>query len=103
MLTQIIVEQEGKEGQNLLPIPFLRQLIGFYGDNVQNVVPNYLEHAMQNFTVNQEKFREMFSVSAFEELNRQNMSMFENAMRAAWAPFTNAMGGKKPGPAKDEE
>lgn len=95
VLTQIIVEQEGKEGQqNLLPVAFLRQLIGFYGDSVQNVVPNYLEQTLQNFTDNQDRFREMFSVSAFEEINRQNMTMFENAMRAAWSPFTKTKGGK---------
>jgi polyhydroxyalkanoate synthesis repressor PhaR len=103
VLTQIIVEQEGKEGQNMLPIPFLRQLIGFYGGNVQKVVPDYLQHAMENFTNNQEKFRDMFSVSAFEEMNKQNMAMFENAMRAAWAPFTASMSGKKPPASKDEE
>lgn len=99
VLTQIIVEQEGKEGQNLLPITFLRQLIGFYGDNIQSVVPNYLEQSLENFVQNQERFREMFSISTFEEMNRQNMAMFENAMRAAWSPFTSAA--KKSG--KDEE
>ena len=104
VLTQIIVEQEGKAGQqNLLPINFLRQLIGFYGENVPSMVPNYLEQTMEHFTRNQDKFKEMFSVSALEDLSRQNMAMFENAMRTAWAPFTNAMtGGKKTEP-KDEE
>src|SRR3546814_12445986 len=48
VLTQIIVEEENK-GQNLLPISFLRQLIGFYGDNLQMVVPRYLETAMSTF------------------------------------------------------
>ncbi len=33
VLAQIIFEQENKEGQNLLPITFLRQLIRFYGDS----------------------------------------------------------------------
>ncbi len=106
VLTQIIVEQEGKEGQNLLPINFLRQLIGFYGDNMQNMVPNYLEQTFQHFTNNQDQFREMFSVSAIEEMSRQNMAMFENAMRAAWGPFTGGMGGgaaKKSDPAKKDE
>lgn len=101
VLTQIIVEQEGKEGQNLLPINFLRQLIGFYGGNAQAVVPDYLEHALESFTKNQEKFREMFKVTSFEEMNRQNMAMFENAMRTVWAPFTQTMSGKKPA-GKDE-
>lgn len=104
VLTQIIVEQEGKEGQNLLPIPFLRQLIGFYGDNVQNLVPNYLEQALESFSQNQEKFGAMFKVSSFEDMNRKNMEMFENAMRTVWAPFTKGMPGmtgKNPA-AKDE-
>lgn len=104
VLTQIIVEQEGKDGQqNLLPINFLRQLIGFYGDNVQSMVPNYLEQTMEHFTKNQAQFKEMFSMSTFEDLSRQNMAMFENAMRTAWAPFTNAMGTKKPGSKDSEE
>jgi polyhydroxyalkanoate synthesis repressor PhaR len=89
VLTQIIVEQEGKDGQNLLPTSFLRQLIGFYGDSMQNIVPNYLEQTLQAFTENQDRFRDMFPMSsAFEEISRQNMAMFENAMRAAWGPFT---------------
>jgi len=100
VLTQIIVDQEGK-GENLLPISFLRQLIGFYGDNLQSLVPNYLEQTFAAFTKNQEHFRDQMSKSlggmggmgmmnpatAMEEISRQNMAMFENAMRA-WAPFT---------------
>src|ERR1700749_3674157 len=54
VLTQIIVEEEGKAGQNLLPISFLRQLIGFYGDNMQWMVPKYLEQSMQTLSSNQE-------------------------------------------------
>ena len=104
VLTQIIVEQEGKDGQqNLLPIAFLRQLIGFYGDNVQSLVPNYLEQTMEYFTKNQSQFKDIFPVSALEEMSRQNMAMFENAMRTAWAPFTNAMGAQKKSSSKDDE
>lgn len=103
VLTQIIVEQEGKEGQNLLPITFLRQLIGFYGDNIQSLVPNYLEQSLQSFVKNQEQLKGMFSVSAFEEINRQNMALFENAMRAAWTPFTNSVPGAKKTGNKDDE
>ena len=58
MLTQIIFEQENKEGgQNLLPVTFLRQLIRFYGDSMQVMVPSYLEHSMSLFTSEQEKIR----------------------------------------------
>ncbi|HTK84332.1 MAG TPA: polyhydroxyalkanoate synthesis repressor PhaR [Patescibacteria group bacterium] len=95
VLTQIIVEQESRGG-NLLPIPFLRQLIGFYGDNLQGIVPNYLQQSLEAFTTNQEQFRDQLNkslggmminpVSAMEEINRKNMEMFENAMRA-WSPF----------------
>jgi polyhydroxyalkanoate synthesis repressor PhaR len=87
VLTQIIVEQEQK-GQNLLPISFLRQLIGFYGDNMQFLVPGYLEQAMIAFARNQEEMRNnlrttfgMFPFGQFEEIGKQNMAMFERALR----------------------
>jgi len=87
VLTQIIVEEEAK-GQNLLPIGFIRQLIGFYGDSLQMVVPRYLDHAMSTFAENQEQTRDqmkealggMFPFGQFEELTKQNMAMFENAL-----------------------
>lgn len=103
VLTQIIVDQESKGENNLLPIPFLRQLIGYYGDSMQSLVPDYLTHSFDAFTKNQEQFREQFSrsfggmlnpVGALEEISRKNMEMFENAMRA-WTPFPAA----KPGAA----
>lgn len=96
VLTQIIVEQESRGDVNLLPIPFLRQLIGFYGDNLQDVVPKYLEETFEAFTKNQEVFREqmnkslegiMSPVSTFEDIQRKNMALFEQAMKA-WTPFT---------------
>ena len=58
MLTQIIFELENKDGQNMLPIPFLRQLISFYGDQMQMVVPSFLEQSMIAFAKEQERFRE---------------------------------------------
>jgi polyhydroxyalkanoate synthesis repressor PhaR len=93
VLTQIIVEEESK-GQNLLPIPFLRQLISFYGDNMQWLVPRYLEHSMQSFTGNQDKMREYFQTTfggifpfgGFEEMSKQNIALFERAMRM-FSPF----------------
>jgi len=93
VLTQIIVEEEAK-GQNLLPISFLRQLISFYGDNLQFLVPRYLEHAMQTFARNQEQMRHymeetlggLFPFGNLEEMGKQNMAMFENAMKM-FAPF----------------
>src|SRR5882762_10648906 len=85
VLTQIIFEQENKEGgQNLLPIAFLRQLIRFYGDSMQMLVPRYLEVSIESLTREQEKFRnqmaQAFGVGAFtslEEQVRRNMEMFE--------------------------
>ena len=90
VLTQIIVEEEGKTGQNLLPIGFLRQLIGFYGDNMQWMVPKYLEHSMQTLARNQEQLRGYFQTTfgpmfpfgtTIEEMGKQNVAMFERAMR----------------------
>ena len=88
VLTQIIVEEESK-GTNLLPISFLRQLISFYGDSLQAVVPNYLEQSMKAFATNQERMRSymqeafdgMFPFGSFEEMGRQNMAMFERTMK----------------------
>jgi len=93
VLTQIIFEQENKEGQNLLPITFLRQLIRFYGDSMQMLVPRYLEVSIESLTREQEKFRQQmaqaFGVGAFtslEEQVRRNMDMFERTF-AMFAPF----------------
>src|SRR5580700_5949032 len=93
VLTQIIFEQENKEGQNLLPIAFLRQLIRFYGDSMQMLVPRYLEVSIDSLTREQEKFRhqmaQAFGVGAFTSLEdqvRRNMEMFERAF-AMFAPF----------------
>jgi len=101
VLTQIIVEEEGK-GQNLLPINFLRQLISFYGDNLQFLLPRYLEQSMDAFALNQEQMRKylqesfggMFPFNRFEELGKQNMAFLEQAMRM-WNPFKAAAAGKE--------
>lgn len=93
VLTHIIVEEESK-GQNLLPISFLRHLISFYGDSLQTLVPGYLESSMHAFARNQEQMREsmrdaldgLIPFSQFEEMGKQNMAMFEQAMRM-FTPF----------------
>src|SRR3546814_330019 len=87
VLTQIIVGEESK-GQNLLPINFLRQLISFYGDSMQWMVPRYLEHMMEAFSQNQDRMRQsmqetfggMFPFGNLEEVGKQNMALFENAL-----------------------
>jgi polyhydroxyalkanoate synthesis repressor PhaR len=88
VLTQIIVEQEQKGGQNLLPISFLRQLISFYGDSMQFLVPGYLEQAMVAFARNQDQMRKnlratfgIFPFGQFEEMGKQNMALFEQALK----------------------
>jgi polyhydroxyalkanoate synthesis repressor PhaR len=93
VLTQIIFEQENKEGQNLLPITFLRQLIRFYGDSMQMLVPRYLEVSIDTLAREQGKFRDQmahaFGVSGFgplEDMARRNMEMFERTF-AMFAPF----------------
>jgi len=93
VLTQIIFEQENKEGQNLLPITFLRQLIRFYGDSMQMLVPRYLEVSIESLTREQEKFRQQMAQAfggvgfgALEDQVRRNMELFERTF-AMFAPF----------------
>src|SRR5579862_5253717 len=106
VLTQIIVEQEQK-GQNLLPISFLRQLIGFYGDSMQFLVPGYLEQAMVAFARNQDQMRDtlratfgIFPFGQFEQMRKQNMALFEQALKML-SPYGGATGGaEKPAEAE---
>lgn len=92
VLTQIIVEEESK-GRALLPTAFLRQLIGFYGDGMQSLVPRYLEQALSSFARQQEQLRAAmqqtmgsFFPFGMEEVSRQNMAMLERAM-SLFSPF----------------
>ncbi|MHA6288912.1 polyhydroxyalkanoate synthesis repressor PhaR [Maricaulis sp. CAU 1757] len=94
VLAQIIFEEEAR-GANLLPVAFLRQLISFYGDSLQSVVPGYLQMSMDSFAQQQEELREKFSealtspqagMALLEEQTRRNMDMFGEAMRM-FAPF----------------
>ena len=107
VLTQIIADQEASEGEGtLLPTNFMRNLISFYGDNMQSMVPSYLEQTMNVFKQNQEKMQEQFTKSFegmgmagmenmfpqtanFEEIARKNMEMFERAMKMM-PPFNMA-------------
>jgi len=106
VLTQIIVEEESKGGQNLLPINFLRQLISFYGDNLQFLVPRYLEHTMEYFARNQEQMRNymrdtfggIFPFGRFEDLGKQNIAFFERALKM-FAPFQGVPGNSEAGDA----
>lgn len=111
VLTQIIVDQEAK-GENLLPTGFLKNLIGFYGDNIQSVVPNYLEQTLEAFVRNQEHMREQINKSFeginnpmqnmftpmpgannLEEMSRKNMEMFEQTMKM-FMPFNSGTSDK---------
>lgn len=108
VLTQIIFEQEGKSGQNLLPINFLRNLIPFYDNNLKDFVPHYLESSMQTFMKNQEKMREVMGLGALggignpmgsftaqmEEIGKQNMELFTKAF-SMFTPFTAEQQAKK--------
>jgi polyhydroxyalkanoate synthesis repressor PhaR len=107
VLAQIIFEQEGKNGQSLLPITFLRQLIRFYGDSMQMLVPSYLEFTIDKLTKEQQRFRDQFA-SAFEatplasptrqmfgsleEQARKNMAMFSQAL-SMFSPFARTAAG----------
>ena len=116
VLAQIIFEQENKAGQNLLPTTFLRQLIRFYGDNMQMLVPRYLEQSIDMLTREQEKFRSQMTqafggIGTFgplEEQVRRNMEMFERtfSMFKPFVPSRSNSGapepGKAPEPAPDD-
>lgn len=109
VLAQIIFEQEGKTGQNLLPIRFLRQLIRFYGDSMQMFVPSYLEFSIERLTKDSQKFRDQFEAAmsanplagpsrqmfqSMEEQARKNMAMFREALEM-FSPFSAAAEGAK--------
>ena len=108
VLTQIIFEQEGKSGQALLPVTFLRQLIRFYGDSMQMVVPSYLEFAIDRLTGEQQKFRDQVTnvlgsgplaeptrqmFQSLEEQARTNMAVFRKAL-TMFNPFAIVAGGE---------
>jgi polyhydroxyalkanoate synthesis repressor PhaR len=110
VLTQIIVEEEGK-GRALLPTAFLRQLIGFYGDQMQSLVPRFLEQAMGAFAQQQEQMRAamqktmgsigtMFPFGNMEEVGRQNMAMMERAL-SLFTPFYRGTDTGDTGPTPD--
>lgn len=98
VLAQIIFDQENKDGQNLLPIAFLRQLIRFYGDSMQGLVPSYLQFSLERLTAEQQKFREQMTgafgqspfaapgMTSLEEMTRNNMAMFTQAF-SMFNPF----------------
>lgn len=113
VLAQIIFEEEGKSGQNLLPIKFLRQLIRFYGDSLQGFIPSYLELSMDAFSREQEKMRAKIAnafgggarLGQFEDQIRQNFAMFDSAMRM-FSPFAargkHGRPGEEAAPANEE-
>ncbi len=113
VLTQIIFELENKDGQNMLPIPFLRQLIAFYGDQMQMIVPSFLEQSMIAFGKEQERLREQMQnaigkspmdvmtfstpIKAIEEQTRRNIEMFQNALKM-FTPFPQGGTASAPAP-----
>ena len=102
VLAQIIFEQEGIEGQSLLPITFLRQLIRFYGDSVQALLPSYLEYSIDQFNGEKQAMREAatrvfgqgpFSASSFnalQEMTRKNLAAFNQAL-GLFSPFAGGV------------
>jgi polyhydroxyalkanoate synthesis repressor PhaR len=110
VLTQIIFEEENASGaQNLLPIQFLRQLIGFYGNQMQSFVPSYLEMSLDAFSKQQERMRDQMAgafgaapgYGMFDEQVRQNMALFDRAMKMFTPPFA-AAGAASAAPPKAE-
>ena len=110
VLTQIIVEQESRAGtETLLPVPFLRQLIRFYGDSMQSMVPSYLQVSLDTLTREQDRFRKQFTSSftpkgafeAYQEQAGKNLALFEQAM-SVFTPFNPAKSGTSASPGKPE-
>jgi polyhydroxyalkanoate synthesis repressor PhaR len=104
VLAQIIFEQENKAGQNLLPTTFLRQLIRFYGDSMQMVVPKYLEQSLETLTREQEKFRKQIAgalsgtpFAPLEEQVRRNMELFQQTF-SMFKPFVPQRSNSAPEP-----
>ncbi len=91
ILTQIIMDEEAN-GEQMLPVSFLRQLIGMYGNSMQALMPSYLEASMANFRDNQSKIREAFekgiSATPFAAIHETNMAM----MRVAADVFLPGVG-----------
>ncbi|MGH7023212.1 MAG: polyhydroxyalkanoate synthesis repressor PhaR [Caulobacteraceae bacterium] len=110
VLTQIIFEEEGR-GQNLLPIQFLRQLIGFYGDRMQAFLPSFLELSLDSFIRQQQRMQSKWTtpptMGAFDEQIRQNMALFDRAMKMftpfAFRPDEVAASGAAKAPAAEED
>ena len=98
VLTQIIVEEESS-GTSMLPLNFLKQIIGLYGNSMQTFVPQYLEAAMDAFQRNQSAVKDAFSGNVFADMAKRNMAMFEDAAQA----FTGKKGEGKPGGSEVDE
>ena len=104
ILTQIILEEDSK-GRNLLPINFLRQLIGYYDDSLRAFLPRYLELSMENFAANQEQIRryiegtfgQFFPLGQFEDMARQNMALFQRAATMFTPPKSSGNAADGPG------
>ena len=98
VLTQIIFEQENKGSKNVLPLGFLREVIKFYGDNFQSVLPAYLEMSMKQFSENQHRWRDALAktiggnpMALFEAQTRQNLELFEQSMSVLSSPMGRGM------------
>ena len=102
VLTQIIMEEESR-GETMLPAGFLKQLIALYGDQMQSMVPGYLEASMDSFRKNQDQFRNAvegaFAGSPFADLAKRNMAMFEAATSAFQPTAPAPAGAAAPRPA----
>ena len=105
ILTQIIMEEEASGGEQILPVNFLRQLIGMYGNSMQSLLPHYLEASMEHFRANQQKLRQAFEESLgnnpLAKIAQQNMEMFK-AATAAFIPGTEPGGEKAPEKGEDD-
>ena len=97
VLTQIIVDEESRAGSTMLPVNFLKQIIGLYGNSMQAMVPEYLDSVMEAFKRNQQALGQAFGANAFADIAKRNMAVFEEAAQT----FTG--GAKKAANASEKE
>lgn len=89
-LAQIILEEESK-GAAMLPVSFLKNVIGFYDNSMQTIVPHYLEMVMDVFQKNQSRIRDetnralggfspFAQLQAMQQLQRNQVEQLQHVM-----------------------
>ncbi|HEX2859297.1 MAG TPA: polyhydroxyalkanoate synthesis repressor PhaR [Alphaproteobacteria bacterium] len=100
-LAQIILEEESK-GASVLPVNFMKQIIGFYDNSMQSILPHYLEMVMDVFNKNQAHIRDetnkalggfspFAQLQTMQTIQRKQMEQLQQVM-GLFNPFLRAPG-----------